>query len=132
MEILGTGAIAPYQTATLQAVGLNYGVRAVPDVSFNADPNTGVPSTTRFPTAASPGVPGRRHQHRHTSMGRAGRDRRPGPGHGRKGISFRHTAQADLFALPSSDFHDITMVQRYSRRLATIWSRLGPNLIGDN
>src|SRR5271157_3127944 len=31
-----------YQTATLQAAGLSYGVRASPDVSFNADPNTGV------------------------------------------------------------------------------------------
>src|SRR5208282_4491906 len=31
-----------YQTATLQAVGLSYGVRTTPDVSFNADPNTGV------------------------------------------------------------------------------------------
>jgi subtilase family serine protease len=31
-----------YQTATLQAVGLNYGMRTAPDVSFNADPNTGV------------------------------------------------------------------------------------------
>ncbi len=31
-----------YQTATLQAAGLSYGVRTSPDVSFNADPNTGV------------------------------------------------------------------------------------------
>ena len=32
-----------YQTATLQAVGLSYGVRTTPDVSFNANPDTGVP-----------------------------------------------------------------------------------------
>ncbi len=31
-----------YQTATLQAAGLSYGVRVTPDVSFNANPNTGV------------------------------------------------------------------------------------------
>jgi hypothetical protein len=31
-----------YQVAAQQAVGLNYGVRTTPDVSFNADPNTGV------------------------------------------------------------------------------------------
>ena len=31
-----------YQTATLQAVGLSYGVRTTPDVSFNANPNTSV------------------------------------------------------------------------------------------
>src|SRR5271157_1249398 len=31
-----------YQTATLQSVGLSSGTRTTPDVSFNADPNTGV------------------------------------------------------------------------------------------
>src|SRR5262249_7479850 len=31
-----------YQTATLTAAGLNYGLRTNPDVSFNADPNSGV------------------------------------------------------------------------------------------
>jgi len=31
-----------YQTSTLQSVGLSYGVRTTPDVSFNADPNSGV------------------------------------------------------------------------------------------
>jgi hypothetical protein len=37
------GELAPsYQVAAQRAVGLNYGVRTTPDVSFNADPNTGV------------------------------------------------------------------------------------------
>ena len=31
-----------YQVAAQAAVGLNYGVRTTPDVSFNANPNTGV------------------------------------------------------------------------------------------
>ena len=31
-----------YQNAALQAAGLSYGVRTTPDVSFNADPNSGV------------------------------------------------------------------------------------------
>ena len=31
-----------YQNAALSAAGLNYGVRTTPDVSFNADPNSGV------------------------------------------------------------------------------------------
>ena len=37
------GENAPsYQVAAQTAVGLNYGIRTTPDVSFNADPNTGV------------------------------------------------------------------------------------------
>jgi subtilase family serine protease len=32
----------PYQTSTLESVGLSDGVRTTPDVSFNADPTTGV------------------------------------------------------------------------------------------
>ncbi len=38
------GENAPsYQVAAQSAAGLSYGIRTTPDVSFNADPNTGVP-----------------------------------------------------------------------------------------
>ena len=35
-------SIPSYQVATLTADGLDYGIRTTPDVSFNADPNSGV------------------------------------------------------------------------------------------
>ena len=34
-------SVPSYQGSTLSSVGLNYGIRTTPDVSFNADPNTG-------------------------------------------------------------------------------------------
>ena len=98
-----------YQTATLQAVGLNYGVRTTPDVSFNADPNTGVPvydsvsysgqsgwfqvGGTSAATPAWAGLVAIADQ---------------GLATGGKGSLSGTQAQTDLYALPSSDFHDIT------------------------
>ena len=98
-----------YQTATLKAVGLNYGVRTTPDVSFNADPNTGVPvydsvsyggqsgwfqvGGTSAATPAWAGLVAIADQ---------------GLATGGKGSLSGTQAQADLYALPSSDFHNIT------------------------
>ena len=98
-----------YQTATLQAVGLNYGVRTTPDVSFNADPNTGVAvydsvsysgqsgwfqvGGTSAATPAWAGLVAIADQ---------------GLATGGKGSLSGTQAQTDLYALPSSDFHDIT------------------------
>ena len=98
-----------YQTATLQAVGLNYGVRTTPDVSFNADPNTGVPvydsvsysgqsgwfqvGGTSAATPAWAGLVAIADQ---------------GLATGGKGSLSDTQAQTDLYALPSSDFHGIT------------------------
>jgi len=98
-----------YQTATLQAVGLNYGVRAVPDVSFNADPNTGVAVYDSVPYSGQSGW----FQVGGTSAATpawaglvAIADQ--GLATGGRGSLSGTQAQADLFALPSSDFHDIT------------------------
>ena len=99
-----------YQTAALQAVGLNYGARTTPDVSFNANPNTGVPvydsvsysgqsgwfevGGTSAATPAWAGLVAIADQ---------------GLATGEKGSLSNTQAQTDLYALPSSDFHDITL-----------------------
>jgi subtilase family serine protease len=98
-----------YQTAALQAVGLNYGVRTTPDVSFNADPNSGVAvyDSTSYAgqsgwfqlggtSAAAPAWAG--------LVAIANQ----GLATGGKGPLLGTQAQAQLYALPSSDFHDIT------------------------
>ena len=98
-----------YQTATLQAVGLNYGVRTTPDVSFNADPNTGVPVYDSVPYSGQSGW----FQVGGTSAATpawaglvAIADQ--GLATGGKGSLSGTQAQTDLYALPSSDFHGIT------------------------
>jgi subtilase family serine protease len=98
-----------YQTATLQSVGLGYGVRTTPDVSFNADPNTGVAvydsvsyggqsgwlevGGTSAATPAWAGLVAIANQ---------------GLATGGKGTLSGTQAQTDLYNLPSSDFHDVT------------------------
>ncbi|MGD0042409.1 MAG: hypothetical protein ABSE84_18720, partial [Isosphaeraceae bacterium] len=98
-----------YQTATLQSVGLNYGVRTTPDVSFNADPNTGVPVYDSVPYSGQSGW----FQVGGTSAATpawaglvAIADQ--GLATGGKGALSDTQVQTDLYALPSSDFHDIT------------------------
>ncbi|MGA2700324.1 MAG: S53 family peptidase [Isosphaeraceae bacterium] len=98
-----------YQTATLQAVGLSYGVRTSPDVSFNADPNTGVAVYDSVPYSGQSGW----FQVGGTSAATpawaglvAIADQ--GLATGKKGALSNTQAQTDLYALPSSDFHDIT------------------------
>ena len=98
-----------YQTATLQSVGLSYGVRTTPDVSFNADPNTGVPVYDSIPysgqsgwfevggtSAATPAWAG--------LVAIANQ----GLATGGKGTLSGTQTQTDLYALPSSYFHAIT------------------------
>ena len=98
-----------YQTATLQAVGLNYGVRTTPDVSFNANPNTGVAvyDSVRYSgqsgwfevggtSAAAPAWAG--------LVAIADQ----GLATGGKGALSGTQVQTDLYDLPSSDFNDIT------------------------
>src|SRR5271157_1997383 len=98
-----------YQTATLQAVGLNDGVRTTPDVSFNADPNTGVAVYDSVPYSGQSGW----FQVGGTSAATpawaglvAIADQ--GLATGKKGALSNTQAQADLYALRTSDFHDIT------------------------
>jgi len=98
-----------YQTATLQAVGLSYGVRTTPDVSFNADPNTGVAVYDSVPYSGQSGW----FQVGGTSAAApawaglvAIADQ--GLATGAKGSLANTQAQTDLYALPSSDFHDVT------------------------
>jgi len=98
-----------YQTAALQAVGLSYGVRTTPDVSFNADPNSGVSVYDSVSyggqsgwfqvggtSAATPAWAG---LIAITDQGLAT---------GGKGPLSGTQALSQLYALPSSDFHDIT------------------------
>jgi hypothetical protein len=48
-------AIPNYQVSTLQSVGLDYGLRTTPDVSLNADPNTGYAVYDSVPYRGSAG-----------------------------------------------------------------------------
>ncbi|MGA7501980.1 MAG: S53 family peptidase [Isosphaeraceae bacterium] len=98
-----------YQTATLQAVGLNYGVRTTPDVSFDANPNTGVAVYDSVSYSGQSGW----FQVGGTSAATpawaglvAIADQGLATG-GKKALSGTQV-QTDLYALPSSDFHDIT------------------------
>ncbi len=98
-----------YQTATLQAVGVSFGVRTTPDVSFNADPNTGVAVYDSVPYSGQSGW----FQVGGTSAATpawtglvAIADQ--GLATGAKGALTNTQVQTDLYALPSSDFHDIT------------------------
>ena len=98
-----------YQTATLQATGLNYGVRTTPDVSFNADPNTGVAVYDSVPYSGQSGW----FQVGGTSAATpawaglvAIADQ--GLATGKKGSLSDTQAQTDLYSLRSSDFNDIT------------------------
>jgi hypothetical protein len=98
-----------YQNAALQASGLNYGVRTTPDVSFNADPNSGVSVYDSTPysgqsgwfqvggtSAAAPAWSG---LIAITNQGLATARKAPLSG---------TQAQTQLYSLPTSDFHDIT------------------------
>jgi subtilase family serine protease len=98
-----------YQVAAQASVGLNYGVRTTPDVSFNADPNTGVAVYDSVSysgqsgwfevggtSAAAPAWAG---LVAITDQGLAT---------GGKGTLTSTQTLTDLYSLPSSDFHDIT------------------------
>jgi hypothetical protein len=98
-----------YQTSTLQAAGLSDGVRTTPDVSFNADPNSGVSVYDSTPydgqsgwfqlggtSAAAPAWAG--------IVAIADQ----GLATGGKGPLNTTQVLTDLYSLPSSDFNDIT------------------------
>jgi subtilase family serine protease len=98
-----------YQTATLRAAGLSYDVRTVPDVSFNANPNTGVAVYDSVSYSGQSGW----FQVGGTSAAApawagliAIADQ--GLATGGKGSLSNTQAQTDLYDLPSSDFNDIT------------------------
>ena len=98
-----------YQTAALQAVGLNYGVRTTPDVSFNADPNSGVSVYDSVPYSGQSGW----YQVGGTSAAApawAGLIAIANQGLSLVGKGTLSGTQAitDLYALPSSFFHDLT------------------------
>ena len=98
-----------YQVAAQASVGLNYGVRTTPDVSFNADPNTGVAVYDSVSYSGQSGwfeVGG-------TSAAApawAGLVAITDQGLATGGKGTLSTAQTltDLYSLPSSDFNDIT------------------------
>src|SRR5205823_5590635 len=98
-----------YQTATAESVGLGHGLRRTPDVSFNADPNSGVAAYSSVPvqgqsgwflawgtSAAAPAW--------------AGLIAIVNQGLATEGKGPLSTSQVltGLYSLPSSDFHDIT------------------------
>jgi subtilase family serine protease len=102
-------AAPSYQVAAQASVGLNYGVRTTPDVSFNANPNTGVAVYDSVSysgqsgwfevggtSAAAPAWAGLVSI---TDQGLAT---------GGKGTLTSAQTLTDLYSLPSSDFHDIT------------------------
>ena len=102
-------AAPSYQVAAQASVGLNYGVRTTPDVSFNADPNTGVAVYDSVSysgqsgwfevggtSAAAPAWAG---LVAITDQGLAT---------GGKGTLTTTQTLTDLYSLPSSDFNDIT------------------------
>ncbi len=98
-----------YQTATLQAAGLSYGVRTTPDVSFNADPNTGVAVYDSIPYSGQSGW----FQVGGTSAAApawAGLVAIADQGLATAGKSTLSNTQVqtDLYSLPSSDFRNIT------------------------
>ena len=98
-----------YQNAALAAAGLSYGVRTTPDVSFNADPSSGVAvydsvgyggQTGWFQlggtSAAAPAWAG--------LIAIADQ----GLATGGKGPLSGTQALSQLYALPKSDYHDVT------------------------
>ena len=98
-----------YQNAALKAAGLSYGVRTTPDVSFNANPNSGV---SVYDSVSYSGQSGW-FQVGGTSAATpawagliAIADQ--GLATGGKGPLSGTQAQSQLYALPSSDFHDIS------------------------
>jgi hypothetical protein len=98
-----------YQNAALQAVGLSYGVRTTPDVSLDADPDTGVAVYDSVGYSGQSGW----FQLGGTSAAApawaaliAIADQ--GLATGGKGPLSGTQAQTELYSLPSSDFHDIT------------------------
>jgi subtilase family serine protease len=104
------GEYAPsYQVAAQQAAGLSYGVRTTPDVSFNADPNTGVAVYDSVPYSGQAGwfdVGG-------TSVAApswAGLVAVTDQGLAAASKSTLSSTQllTQLYNLPSSDFHQIT------------------------
>ena len=98
-----------YQTSTLASVGLSDGVRTTPDVSFNADPATGV---SVYDSVAYDGQSGW-FQIGGTSAAApawAGLVAIADQGLATGGVGTLSTTQVltDLYSLPSSDFNDIT------------------------
>jgi hypothetical protein len=98
-----------YQVAAQAASGLSYGVRTTPDVSFNASPNSGVAVYDSIPNSGQSGW----FQLGGTSAAApawagliAVADQ--GLATGGKGPLSGTQAQSQLYALPSSDFHDVT------------------------
>ena len=102
-------SIPSYQVSTLTSAGLDYGLRTTPDVSFNADPNTGVAVYDSVPYDGTSGwfdVGG-------TSAAApawAGLVALTDQGLAASGKGPLSTTQllTDLYSLPSTDFHDIT------------------------
>jgi subtilase family serine protease len=101
--------IPSYQVSTLTSAGLNYGLRTTPDVSFNADPSTGVTVYDSVPGNGASGwldVGG-------TSAAApawAGLVAIADQGLAASGKGTLSTTQllTDLYSLPSTDFNDIT------------------------
>jgi hypothetical protein len=104
------GFTAPsYQTATLTAAGLNFGIRTTPDVSFNASPTSGV---SVYDSVAYNGQAGW-FQIGGTSAAApawAALIAITDQGLATAGKGSLSTSQvlSDLYSLPSTDFHDIT------------------------
>jgi subtilase family serine protease len=102
-------SIPSYQVSTLESVGLDYGLRTTPDVSFNANPDTGY---AVYDSVSYDGESGW-FQVGGTSAAApswAGLVAITDQGLTASGKSTLTTTQllTDLYSLPSSDYHDIT------------------------
>ncbi len=98
-----------FQVNAQAAVGLNYGIRTTPDVSFNADPSTGVAVYDSVPYSGQSGW----FQVGGTSAAApawAGLVAIADQGLAAAGKPTLSTTQLQsaLYSLPSSDFHDVT------------------------
>ena len=114
------GGISQYETQPAYQKGVvtqSTTYRTVPDVAFDADPNSGVAVYDSWDYPHLAVVPGGRDEPGGPGVGRPDRPRRPGPGLGGPATLDRPPDAPDIYALPASDFHDITTrQQRLCRR----------------
>ena len=103
------GGTSKYETEPAYQLGVqSTGYRTIPDVSFDADPTTGVSVYDSYNNGSvTPWVQVRRDQPVGLVLGRPDRDRRSGAGRaGATTLDGPSQTLPALYSLPASDFHD--------------------------